>query len=264
MKIFQKLTAFHLKIIGMLTMLIDHLGVFLFPDILWLRIIGRISFPIFAFLTAESMVHTRNKIRYFSVLFAMDVVLSMLGFLITHQYQANVFSVLALSSLAIYFLDQKKIYWKFGALLPLIYVIFSTFAFTPFKVQFGIYGFALCVGFHLVYRLVLYFFKSNTITEDFENGHPEKSDLFRMNLSLFSALFLLTYTLLCYYSSPILVEYFPNDNMNYYAQGSAILAVPFLLCYSGAKGYSSKVFRIGCYAFYPLHIAVLSIISSLV
>ena len=42
-----------LKIIACITMLIDHMGVLLFPKITILRIIGRIAFPIFAFLLAE-------------------------------------------------------------------------------------------------------------------------------------------------------------------------------------------------------------------
>lgn len=42
-----------LKIIAAITMTIDHIGAILFPHILILRIIGRIAFPIFAFMIAE-------------------------------------------------------------------------------------------------------------------------------------------------------------------------------------------------------------------
>ena len=31
------------------TMFIDHIGVALFPGVLWLRCVGRLAFPIFAF-----------------------------------------------------------------------------------------------------------------------------------------------------------------------------------------------------------------------
>ena len=52
-----------LKIIGCVTMVIDHLGVLFFP---WveLRIIGRIAFPIFCFLIAQGVAHTRDLRRY--------------------------------------------------------------------------------------------------------------------------------------------------------------------------------------------------------
>ena len=35
------------------TMFIDHIGVALFPGVLWLRCVGRLAFPIFAFFLAE-------------------------------------------------------------------------------------------------------------------------------------------------------------------------------------------------------------------
>lgn len=56
--------AFTLKIIAATTMLIDHIGYIFFPKYLLLRIIGRISFPIFAFLIVEGFMHTRDVKRY--------------------------------------------------------------------------------------------------------------------------------------------------------------------------------------------------------
>lgn len=53
-----------LKIIAAVTMLTDHIGAVLFPDVILLRIIGRIAFPIFAFLVAEGFVHTGNLKKY--------------------------------------------------------------------------------------------------------------------------------------------------------------------------------------------------------
>ena len=56
--------AFTLKIIAAITMLIDHVGCIFFPQYLFLRIIGRISFPIFAFLIVEGFMHTRDVKKY--------------------------------------------------------------------------------------------------------------------------------------------------------------------------------------------------------
>ncbi len=55
-----------LKIIACLTMLIDHMGLLLFPQAEWMRWIGRLAFPLFAFFIAEGCRHTSNKLRYFS------------------------------------------------------------------------------------------------------------------------------------------------------------------------------------------------------
>ncbi|MCF0110995.1 MAG: hypothetical protein HUJ58_03775, partial [Erysipelotrichaceae bacterium] len=49
----KKLTSYHLKWIALVTMTIDHIGYFLFPRYKILRIIGRIAFPLYAFLCAE-------------------------------------------------------------------------------------------------------------------------------------------------------------------------------------------------------------------
>ena len=35
-----------LKWIAVLTMVIDHVGAILFPDQIWMRVIGRVAFPI--------------------------------------------------------------------------------------------------------------------------------------------------------------------------------------------------------------------------
>ncbi len=63
------MTVFHLKIIAILTMVIDHIGLYFFPDILLFRIVGRISFPIFAWLIANGEKHTQNIKRYLIRLF---------------------------------------------------------------------------------------------------------------------------------------------------------------------------------------------------
>lgn len=53
-----------LKIIACVTMLIDHIGVVLLPQYIWLRYIGRIAFPIYCFLLVEGVHYTRNPQKY--------------------------------------------------------------------------------------------------------------------------------------------------------------------------------------------------------
>ena len=54
-----------LKIFACLFMLIDHIGFHLYPRIFELRLIGRLAFPIFAFLIAEGCKYTKNKLKHF-------------------------------------------------------------------------------------------------------------------------------------------------------------------------------------------------------
>lgn len=53
-----------LKIIALISMIIDHVGIHLLDNNPYFRIIGRIAFPIFAFFIAEGLRYTRSKKRY--------------------------------------------------------------------------------------------------------------------------------------------------------------------------------------------------------
>lgn len=58
----------------MVSMAIDHIGAYLFPHVLWLRVVGRLAFPIYAFLIAEGCRHTRSMGRYLGTMAAMAAV----------------------------------------------------------------------------------------------------------------------------------------------------------------------------------------------
>ena len=53
-----------LKIIALLAMTCDHIGKQLLPQITILQIIGRLAFPIFAYMIAEGCVHTKSQKKY--------------------------------------------------------------------------------------------------------------------------------------------------------------------------------------------------------
>ena len=56
----EKLSANTLKIIALISMTLDHIGLF-FGNILILRLLGRIAFPIFAFFISEGCFYTKNN-----------------------------------------------------------------------------------------------------------------------------------------------------------------------------------------------------------
>ena len=58
------MTTFLMKWIAVLTMITDHVGRMFFPDVHIFNIIGRIAFPLFAFLLIEGFVHTGNLKKY--------------------------------------------------------------------------------------------------------------------------------------------------------------------------------------------------------
>lgn len=63
-----------LKGIAAALMLTDHVGAILLPEVLALRCVGRLAFPIFAFFIAEGYAHTRDFGRYFRRLAILAVV----------------------------------------------------------------------------------------------------------------------------------------------------------------------------------------------
>ena len=59
------MNAFHLKVIALTTMIIDHLGA-VFPEIFGFgfRVVGRVAFPIYVYLVAEGFRHTKSPKRF--------------------------------------------------------------------------------------------------------------------------------------------------------------------------------------------------------
>ena len=94
-----------LKIIAAISMLIDHIGVILFPENILLRIIGRLAFPIFAFLIAEGCRYTKNNKRYFFVMALFAIVFQVFYTLFTADMYLNIFFTLSFAILIIYSLQ---------------------------------------------------------------------------------------------------------------------------------------------------------------
>lgn len=101
------LNGFHLKVIAMILMTIDHLGGILFPEYIWMRMVGRLAFPIFAFLIVEGMVYTHDGKKYLMRLAAFALIseipydLAFFNCLLETENQ-NIFFTLFLGALGIY------------------------------------------------------------------------------------------------------------------------------------------------------------------
>ena len=98
-----------LKMLAIVTMLIDHTGAIFFPNIAILRMIGRLSFPIFAFMISEGLIHTSNIKAYLSRLFVFALISEVPYDLAFHRVlyypqEQNVFFTLFLGLAAISFL----------------------------------------------------------------------------------------------------------------------------------------------------------------
>lgn len=107
------LTSFQLKVLAIISMLIDHMGVILYPEAVWLRYVGRLAFPIFCFLLVEGYYHTRNVAKYIARL-GIFVIVSEIPFdLAFHQSlwypeKQNVFVTLFIALGMLWFLDRER------------------------------------------------------------------------------------------------------------------------------------------------------------
>ena len=97
-----------LKILAAIFMTIDHLGVILFPRVLILRIIGRLALPIFAFMIAEGCKYTRNKKKYFGMVFGLGSVCQIVYYLFDGSLYFSILITFSLSILMIYALQDWK------------------------------------------------------------------------------------------------------------------------------------------------------------
>lgn len=70
----MQLNNYQIKLLAAILMVIDHIGVVLLPKVVLLRMIGRLSFPLFAWLLTQGERHTRNFQRYCSRLFFLGLV----------------------------------------------------------------------------------------------------------------------------------------------------------------------------------------------
>ena len=226
------LSNFDLKLIAIITMTIDHIGVvFGTPLYNFLRVVGRLSFPIFAFLLTEGYVHTKSFSKYFLKLLVLAVISEIIYnyvFFGSFIYRGanNIFFTLALGLLTLFLLDKSKGLIKryFKDKVDLFFILPITYLLII--VIMGLMGEFLNFSYGMLGILVISFFYL------FKDNFP----LVVISVSL---------------STLIL-----GEGMQYFSLFSLIL----IYFYNQKLGKKSKLFF---YLYYPLHILVLGFIKML-
>ena len=218
------LTGNQLKIIAMITMTCDHVGMQIFPHLLWLRIIGRLAMPIYAYMIAEGCRHTRDRKKYLLRLLGMGVLCQAVYLAAMGSLDMCVLITFSLSVLLIGLIDETerekspKVGWKLFLGTVLIFfvcvVLPGLLPGTDFDVDYGLPGVLLPV---LIY------------------GAGNRGLLIGLAL--------------------VALKYGG-------AQWLSFLSVPLLLLYNGQRGKANigKLF----YWYYPVHLVVIYGISLLV
>lgn len=217
-----------LKLIACLTMLTDHVGYVFFPNAVFLRILGRIAFPLYCFLLCQGLLHTKDPLRYL-LRFLLILVISEIPFdllffgRITWEHQ-NVMVTLLLG------LVMGLCFRRISSLpLKLVCVIPFALAADFLQADYGAYG---------ILVIALFLLSQGT-------AHPHLAEF--LGLLLLS---LYQYDV----QVPVLGILLPFQ----------LFTLPAMLpicLYSGKKSSNSPVLKWLFYLFYPLHLALLLLLS---
>ena len=227
----------HVLAIGF--MLCDHLWAALFPAQEWLTCIGRLAFPLFAFMAAEGCARTRDLRRY---------MLRMLCWAVLSEVPFN----LMISGSAFYPYHQNVL-WTFLLSLLLIALIEKCRArFKPVPAAVLSVGLA-AVGFILGFAAMADYYGAGVLTVltfYFFRGKNWKERLLQL-----VCLYILNVELLGGYCYELrLLGY----TVEIAQQGLALLSLLPIWLYRGRQGLHSKAFQYFCYAFYPVHMLLLA------
>ncbi len=215
-----------LKIIAILAMLIDHIGVELFPQYPILRIIGRLAFPIFAYMIAEGCRYTKNRVRYLLLILGLAVGCQAVFFIAEGSLYQGILVTFSLSIITVFgidrFVKKKDAPSLMLMLFSLALVLTAVFAAPVLLKQ---YGYRIDYGALGVFLPVAAYFV------------PEK-----ISKLLSTAIIL------------VIMGYIMGG-----VQWYALLAVPLLMLYNGERGKYNLKYMF--YIFYPAHLAIIYLIG---
>lgn len=183
------MSLFVLKIIGILSMFLDHYY-FIISGPKILNIIGRVAFPIFAFALNEGYRHTKNLKLYLIRLGIFALVIQLPLFFSSTEYPMNIFFTLFTGLLIITIMNAKKV-----NIFPKILIIVSLFYITKkFEFDYSIYGILLIMIFNIFYNRKILIFVSFLFLNLLIVYFPEIFDLSKTQFySIFSLIFIFLY-----------------------------------------------------------------------
>lgn len=243
-RVFPGISSFTLHIIAMLLMLCDHLWATVLSQYDWLTWVGRLAYPIFAFMLVEGYFHTHNLKKYMGRLFFWAI-LSELPFNL--MYAGNPF-----------YPFHQNVLWTFLLGLICITIIEKTRQKGNFLMTFIVLLLTALVGYVLGFiTMVDYFGFGIWMVLVFYLFRGRKCWCL---LGQFVGLWWINVTLIGGLSVPI--QMFGHE-IFIVQQSKACLALVPIWLYNGKQGPNNKIIQTGFYAFYPVHMLILSLAALL-
>ena len=235
-------TSFSLHIMAMVFMLFDHLWGTIVQGNDWMTCIGRLTFPIFAFLTVEGYFHTKNLKKYVSRL---------LLFAVISEIPFN----LAMGS-SIFFPIHQNVLWSFLISIGLIH--WNEKGKEKHIVRRILVGFAsVCIGYIVgIITFIDYYNAGILMVLTFYFFRGKKWSW----LGQLICLWYVNFEMLGGFSYE--VELFGQTHF-IARQGFALLALIPIWLYRGKQGPYNKTIQRIYYGFYPAHLLILSMLKFL-
>ena len=223
------LTNNQLKIIAMLTMLCDHVAIAFFPENLPLRILGRISFPIFAYMIAEGCRYTKCRWKHLAMPAGLGILCQLVFLFATNSWYMGILLTFSLSILTIYAIDyyiNDRRKGTFAVMLTAVTAVVLVSVVLPALLYE--YGFTFDYGpFGVFLPVVIYYMRGKRVK-----------------------MLVMLAALLGWGLAWGGVRWF------------ALLALPFLLLYNGERGRVRMKYLF--YIFYPTHLVLIYFIGWLI
>lgn len=236
------LNSFTIRMIAMGAMLCDHVWITLSPSSNWLHYVGRIAFPLFAFLLVEGFSHTSNKWQYVTRLFFFAA-LSELPFNLMHggklgyvEYQ-NVLWTFFIGLLAMITIEKIKMLAH-----NVVITGITTFLVGYLGMYFADSVYTDYAGYGVL--TILLFYTCRNLRYE---GMGELLGLIFINVVLLGGITL-----------PFVVA---GKTFAFPIQSLAILSLFFIRKYNGLLGPYNKSGQYFFYVFYPLHMLILGLLA---
>lgn len=264
--------SFALRIIALASVLSDHIALMFLSSssVLYfiMRTFGRLAFVFFAFFVSEGILYSKNKDKYllrFSLLYVILQVFIVVANLVDKSFVfRNIFFTLgAMASLLVYLekKEWKKVYYLIPAVLLLVINVLADIVVIPsleiFAGDYGLYGMGLILAFYGARKLGTYLL----LRYPTESEGEEESNKHRQQIIYNSAasLALVSVSMISFLLSTFGITSFGGG-----FQSFSLIAIPFIMLYSGKLGHNSKGWRAFYYSFFPLHIILIFVISLII
>ena len=236
-------TAFSLHIMAMLFMLCDHLWGTVVSGNDWLTCIGRLAFPIYAFMLVEGYFHTKNLKKYTGRL---------LIFAVLSEIPFN----LAMGSRIFYPIHQNVL-WSFLIAIGLIHWNEKVKGKQIWK-RVLVGAASVCIGYIGGIVTFVDYYNAGILTVLV--FYVFRGKKWWCYLGQLACLWYINFEMLGGFSYEVNIL----GQIHFIErQGMALLALIPIWLYRGKQGYHSKTLQYSYYAFYPLHLLVLGILKFL-